>query len=113
MRHVKVFISHASEDKDDFARPLAKALEAHYDVWFDETELRAGDSLRESIDSGLRNCDFGIVILSPAFFAKQWTNAELSGLFALENRNRKVIIPIWYKVGAEDVSLGFAVEGND
>lgn len=42
-----VFISHASEDKDDFVRPLANALITEgLDVWYDEMALRIGDSLR-------------------------------------------------------------------
>ncbi len=65
------FISHASEDKQKFVKPLAKALSRmEYRVWYDEFELRVGDSLRQSIDKGLVNSNFGIVVLSPAFFAK-------------------------------------------
>ena len=42
-----VFISHASEDKDNVARPLAQALRAEgYRVWFDEFTLTVGDGLR-------------------------------------------------------------------
>ncbi len=42
-----VFISHASEDKDAIVRPLATALRAgELRVWYDEFELRIGDSLR-------------------------------------------------------------------
>ena len=34
-----VFISHATEDKDDIARPLAQGLISYkLDVWFDESE---------------------------------------------------------------------------
>ena len=36
-----VFISHASEDKDEIVRPLAHALmQQGLDVWYDEFELR-------------------------------------------------------------------------
>ena len=46
-----IFISHASEDKDDLVRPLAEQLRPRgLRVWFDETELKLGDSLRRSID---------------------------------------------------------------
>ena len=54
------FISHASEDKVDVARPLFQALiDLGYRVWFDEHEIVVGDSLRERIDEGLRRCGFG------------------------------------------------------
>jgi TIR domain len=49
-----VFISHASEDKDEVVRPLAYELqERGLRVWFDESELRIGDSLRRKIDQGI------------------------------------------------------------
>jgi hypothetical protein len=99
----KLFISHASEDKDSFVRPLAVELKKDFDVWFDEFELKLGDSLRLKIDDGLCKCDFGIVVLSPAFFAKKWTVAEINGLFALEDANRKIILPIWHQVREKEV----------
>jgi hypothetical protein len=37
---------------------------------------------------------FGVVILSPAFFAKEWPNKELDGLVAREDSRGKVILPI-------------------
>jgi len=45
-----------------------------------EFELRVGASLRRSIDAGLANTRFGVVVLSEAFFQKGWTNYELDGL---------------------------------
>src|SRR5262249_47063162 len=75
-----VFISHASEDKDEFVRPLAKALEqSGLEVWFDETTLKVGDRLRESIDYGLSRSRFGVVVLSKHFFSKNWPKEELEG----------------------------------
>ena len=66
-----VFISHAGEDKDDVARPLAEALRAAgVSVWLDALELRIGDSLRRKIDQGIRSSRFGVVVCSTAFFAK-------------------------------------------
>jgi hypothetical protein len=98
------FISHASEDKDDIVRPLADALEALGNkIWFDESALRVGDSLRRSIDHGLSRSRFGIVILSAAFFAKNWPQYELDGLVAKEVAGGKVILPIWHKVSKDEV----------
>jgi hypothetical protein len=49
------FISHASEDKDQIARPLYLQLqELGLRIWFDEFTLTVGDSLRRSIDKGWR-----------------------------------------------------------
>jgi hypothetical protein len=100
-----VFISHASEDKDLVARPISDALSKYgLKVWFDEMSLSIGDSLSRSIDRGLSESEFGIVILSPSFFEKNWPEYELRGLTARELRGKKVVIlPIWHKVGIDDV----------
>jgi hypothetical protein len=100
----RLFISHASEDKSDFVRPLAEALRRHYQVWYDEYELVVGDSLLKKIDAGLRSCDYGVVVLSPSFFQKKWPQAELDGLFALETTTRKIILPVWKDVSQDDVT---------
>lgn len=98
------FISHASEDKEGFVRPLAEALKsAGFDVWYDEFALTVGDSLRQTIDRGLAKSRFGIVVLSSAFFAKNWTQYELNGLVAKEMEGRKVVLPIWHKVSKDEV----------
>jgi hypothetical protein len=100
------FISHASEDKASLVRPLARALErAGFRIWYDEFDLRIGDSLRESIDKGLASSRYGIVILSPAFFAKNWPKYELNGLVAREIDGHKVILPVWHYVTKKDVLL--------
>jgi hypothetical protein len=99
-----LFISHASEDKADIARPLADLLQANgFKVWYDEYTLTLGDNLRQSIEHGLSKSEFAVVILSPCFFAKKWTNLELDGLFALEKPGQKRILPVWHNVTAADV----------
>jgi hypothetical protein len=98
------FISHASEDKDDFVRPLAEKLKAlGMKIWYDESELKVGDSLRRSIDDGLRNSRYGVVVLSSAFFQKNWPQYELDGLVTKEMNGVKVILPIWHKVTKDEV----------
>jgi hypothetical protein len=98
------FISHASKDKDDFVRPLAEKLRSlGARVWYDEFTLSIGDSLRRSIDHGLARSRFGIVVLSPSFFEKDWTQYELDGLVTRDIDGPKVILPIWHAVTKEDV----------
>lgn len=98
------FISHASEDKEELVRPLAEKLKAAgFSIWYDEFELSVGDSLRRSIDKGLANSRFGIVVLSPNFFAKNWPQYELDGLVAKEMTGGKVILPLWHKVSKDEV----------
>lgn len=99
-----LFISHASDDKEDLVEPLVKALQAlSVNVWYDKFTLRVGDSLRQKIDQGLSNSRFGTLVLSSAFFAKQWPQYELDGMTALEMNGRKMILPIWHKTSKSEV----------
>ena len=86
-----VFISHASEDKDDIVTHLVNALKDEgVDVWYDEFELRIGDDLRQKIDQGLANSKVGLVVFSKSFFDKKWPNYELGGIAAVLNMAKKV-----------------------
>jgi tetratricopeptide (TPR) repeat protein len=99
-----VFISHASEDKENFARPLATRLrENGLRVWFDEFTLTIGDSLRRSIDHGLAKSRYGIVVISPDFLKKEWPQKELDGLVSREIEGVKVILPVWHNIGATEI----------
>jgi hypothetical protein len=99
-----IFISHASEDKEQIAHPLADALAKRgFAVWYDKFTLKLGDSLRASIDRGLADSRFGVVILSKHFFAKHWPNQELNGLVAIEVGGKRVILPVWHRVTHADV----------
>lgn len=98
------FISHASEDKDDIVRSLADSLKENgFEVWYDEFELKIGDSLRKKIDIGLINSRYGIVIISPSFVKKNWTEYELNGMVAREMNGHKVILPTWHKISKDEV----------
>jgi hypothetical protein len=100
-----VFICHASEDKESFVDPLARALkDAGLTVWYDQFVLEWGDTLRGAIDRGLVDSRYGIVVFSPGFLKrKKWTEHELDGLFAREQSGNKVILPIWHNVKREDL----------
>ena len=99
-----VFISHASEDKDDVARPLAEALRNNrLSVWYDEFELKIGDSLRRKIDKGIANSNFGIIVISRDFINKGWTNYELDGLITRAVNGEQTMLPIWHNVTKREV----------
>ena len=98
-----VFVSHASEDKETFVRPLARGLrDGGLAVWFDEFELRPGQSLRRSLDQGLARSRFGVVVLSPAFLGKKkWTEFELDGMVQLFDQGN--LVPVWHDVSHDEV----------
>ena len=90
-----VFISHASEDKDLIVRPLVTMLEKlSVRVWYDEFSLKLGDSLSASIDKGLLESRFGIVVLSKSFLKKNWTDYEYRSLLSRQMNGQRIIIPL-------------------
>ena len=102
-KEYNAFISYATEDRK-FAEEVHQTLTREgLRIWFDQSELTVGDSLRESIDRGLRISNYGIVIFSKSYFAKRWTQYELNGLLAREINGQKVILPIWRNLSKEEV----------
>lgn len=99
-----VFISHASEDKEEVARPLAEALRKNgLSVWYDEFELKIGDSLRRKIDKGIANSNFGVIVISRDFISKGWTNYELDGLITKSVNGEQTMLPIWHNITKREV----------
>lgn len=99
-----VFISHASEDKKTVARPLFEKLSsAGLKVWYDESELKIGDSLRRKIDEGLNASKFWVVILSKDFFRKDWTKYEFDSIVTNALDSKTKIFPIWHNIGKTEV----------
>jgi hypothetical protein len=104
VRQYDVFISHASEDKDEVVRPLVISLQAKgLKVWYDEFEMKIGDSLRRKIDKGLANSRFGIVVLSKNFIRKGWTNYELDGIITKSVSGEQIVLPIWHNITKQEV----------
>lgn len=85
------FISHASEDKAEIATPLYQALEARgAHVWYDDFEVHVGDSLRRSIDRGVAGSKYGILILSPNYIKKYWTEKEFNAFSPRAALDKKI-----------------------
>lgn len=100
-----VFISHASPDKATFVRPLAEALrKLGVAVWYDEFSLELGNSISQQIDCGIANSRFGVVVVSPAFISRNWTQHELRSLVSREVDQDIRIIPVWHGVTKKQVS---------
>jgi hypothetical protein len=100
------FISHDSRDKEAIARRLAISLTQNLcPVWYDEFSLKAGDSLRDNIEKGIKECKKCILILTPNFLSnKGWAKKEFDSIFTRELiYQEKVIVPIWAGVTKRDV----------
>ncbi|MGJ0342966.1 toll/interleukin-1 receptor domain-containing protein [Aliarcobacter cryaerophilus] len=92
----KVFISHASEDKERFAMNFASKLRANgVDAWLDKWEMLPGDSLVDKIfEEGIKKADSFIIILSNYSVNKPWIREELNASFIKRIGKNSKIIPI-------------------
>lgn len=101
-----IFVCHASEDKLSVAVPLSVELENQgFRVWLDRFVLTVGDSLRREIERGLAECSDGIVVLSKAFFDKEWPQRELDALISLElGQRRKKIMPVRHEIEVSEIA---------
>ncbi len=102
----RAFISHDSRDKACIAEPIALQLQKFMcPVWYDQFSLRVGDSLRESIERGLKECSKCILVLTPNFLNnKGWSKREYDSIFTREVvEKKKVILPVWHEISAADV----------
>ncbi len=99
-----VFLSYASEDRV-YAAQLAGALQrSRLRVWFDQFEMKLGDSIAKQINQGLAESQYGIILISPRYLEKQWTTAELNTLFMQETQSgRKRILPLWHHISLDEI----------
>ena len=95
-----IFISYASEDKDNIAKPLKESLKSMgVKVWIDEFELLVGDNLVKSIEKGLSKSRLGIVIISPSFLRRNWKKNEFDNIFSKKSDHEsKIIIPVFHNI---------------
>jgi hypothetical protein len=91
-----IFICHASEDKQAVVKPFLKALDIEkISYWYDEAEIKWGDSIPDKINEGLRTSRYVIVVLSNYFLSKNWPQRELNSSLNIESSTGKVrVLPL-------------------
>jgi len=92
----RIFISHASEDKAEFAKPMADHFltQKGIDAWLDLYEIVGGDDLVEKIWEEGFNADCMVVLLSPDFLTKKWPMNELRTAIAKKINDKFRVIPV-------------------
>ncbi len=90
-----IFSSYNHADKST-AESLARILvQAKQNVWIDQWELNAGDSLIEKIEEALGGADAILVLLSESSTQSEWCKKELrSGLVRELEEKSVLVIPI-------------------
>jgi hypothetical protein len=105
---IKVFLSHASEDKQIARRIAERLIENGIDTFFDEWEIRPEDSIRQRIDQGLDECSHFIVLATETSIEKEWVKSEIDGVYRRKIEGQCRLIPLRYELDARRLpaSLG-------
>jgi len=92
----KVFVIHASDDKDRFVLAFARDLRRKgIDAWLDRWEMLPGHSLVDKIfEEGLRNASAVIVVLSDNSVHKPWVREELNAAIVKRINEGSLVIPL-------------------
>lgn len=100
-----VFVSHSSEDKVEYVEELVSEIRSlGISVFFDQDAIAWGDNLKEKIDAGLKYCDLAVIIISPSYFGREWTEYELRALLERQDAEKgKLVLPLLYKTSKEDL----------
>ncbi|MHC4144257.1 MAG: toll/interleukin-1 receptor domain-containing protein [Planctomycetota bacterium] len=93
-----IFLCHASEDKAEVVTPLVKALDdAEITYWYDQAEIKWGDSITQKVNDGLKISRYVVVILSEAFLPKKWPQRELNSALNVEASDGDVrVLPLLF-----------------
>jgi hypothetical protein len=88
-----VFLSHSAKDKE-IVRPLAERLRSDgLRVWFDDWEIRPGDSIPAKVEEGLESSRVLVLCMSANAFGSDWAQLE-AGTFRFRdplNKDRRFI----------------------
>jgi hypothetical protein len=74
-------------------------------VWYDDFSMEVGQSLRESVEKGIKDCGFCILVLTPNFLKNGgWPKREYTMAFTKELvEDSAAILPVWHNVSRNDV----------
>jgi len=79
--------------------PDPSALKARgFKIWHAESVLEPGDKLLESVEQGLRDSSYGILLISPDYLRKGWTQYEMDILIRQHIEQSKKLFPIWHQL---------------
>ena len=92
----KVFVSHASEDKERFVRDFGIKLRSKgIEAWIDEWEISPGDSLIDRIfEEGIKIAQAIVIVVSKHSISKPWVREELNASMIKKINGISKLIPV-------------------
>jgi len=98
----RVFLSHSHKDRwiaKQCARLIEEAAKPRVEVFFDEKDIEGGQSIPDSVRTGIEKCDEFVVLLSRYSKDRPWVLIEMGAAWGL----RKPIIAIIDKIGPNEM----------
>lgn len=101
----KVYLAHATEDKPT-VRPVAAFLMAQgIEVWLDEWDIAAGESLRQQMEAGLEGMTHFVVMLTPTALTKPWVAMEIDAAIIRKLGGESHFIPLLVGLQPRDLPI--------
>ena len=101
-----VFISHAGNHAD---KPFARALTALLErtgwglrVFLDDVSLQARGDAQRAMEAAMESTAVAVLLLSPEFFERKATVAELKALALRHEQNRVQLLPVFLRMRVEE-----------
>lgn len=91
---LRVFVSYSHKDRTIVERLVQNLKSEGIDVWIDQFELIAGESIRRSIEDAIASIDIFLIILSPNSSTSTWVQEELDLMFDRSTHQGAVLIPV-------------------
>lgn len=92
----EIFIGHASEQKDDIAKPLFDELiKEGIKTFIDVVEIKWGDSLTKLINKALSEAEYFLAIISIDSIAKSWPDTEMNAAIARQIDGKQKVLPLF------------------
>jgi nucleoside 2-deoxyribosyltransferase len=86
MAKPRVFVSYSHKEAD-WAREFAQALgQRGLQVWIDQLAVKAGESIREAIEKGLRESDVFVTLIDPSSLSSPSLFFELGAAIGMGKR---------------------------
>ena len=78
-----------------------KLQENGIETWWDEWEIRPGDSILQKVNEGIEGCTYFLVLLTPQSIDKQWVNTEMDAAFFRKLEGKCRFIPVRHKLALD------------
>lgn len=87
-----IFISYNYNDRNFVERLASDLKNADFAVWWDEWEIKVGDSIVQKVSEGIKGSAYLGVVLSPHSVQSPWVQREIGAAFIRQLAERKITI---------------------